>query len=88
MYRDFVEAPSQMLENWVWNADVLQTLSGHYQDHSKKLPRDLLDRMIEAKNLDNGLKYSRQAFFALTDMRYHTQPTSNTTEALVVEFCP
>ncbi|MGH7723797.1 MAG: M3 family metallopeptidase, partial [Candidatus Eiseniibacteriota bacterium] len=80
VYRDFVEAPSQMLENWVWNADVLQTLSGHYQDHSKKLPRDLLDRMIEAKNLDNGLKYSRQAFFALTDMNYHTKPTTNTTD--------
>ncbi len=80
VYRDFVEAPSQMLENWVWDADVLQTLSGHYQDNSKKLPKDLLGRMIAAKNLDNGLKYSRQVFFALTDMRYHTQPTVNTTE--------
>ena len=36
--------------------------------------------MIAAKNLDNGLKYSRQAFFALTDMRYHMEPTTNTTE--------
>jgi thimet oligopeptidase len=80
VYQDFVEAPSQMLENWVWNADVLQSLSGHYKDHSKKLPKDLLDRMIAAKNLDNGLKYSRQVFFALTDMKYHTQPTANTTE--------
>jgi thimet oligopeptidase len=80
VYQDFVEAPSQMLENWVWDADVLQSLSGHYQDHSKKLPRDLLDRMIAAKNLDNGLKYSRQVFFALADMRYHMQPTVNTTE--------
>ncbi len=80
VYQDFVEAPSQMLENWVWNADVLQSLSGHYKDHSKKLPKELLDRMIAAKNLDNGLKYSRQAFFALTDMRYHMQPTTNTSE--------
>jgi thimet oligopeptidase len=80
VYRDFVEAPSQMLENWVWDADVLQTLSGHYKDNSKKLPKDLLGRMIAAKNLDNGLKYSRQVFFALTDMKYHTQPTANTTE--------
>ena len=80
VYQDFVEAPSQMLENWVWNADVLQSLSGNYKDHSKKLPKDLLDRMIAAKNLDNGLKYSRQAFFALTDMRYHMEPTVNTTE--------
>ena len=80
VYQDFVEAPSQMLENWVWNADVLQSLSGNYKDHSKKLPKDLLDRMIAAKNLDNGLKYSRQAFFALTDMRYHMEPTVNTTD--------
>jgi len=80
VYQDFVEAPSQMLENWVWDPGVLPTLSGNVKDRSKKLPRDLLDRMIAAKNLDNGLKYSRQAFFALTDMRYHTQPTVNTTE--------
>jgi thimet oligopeptidase len=79
VYRDFVEAPSQMLENWVWTPDVLETLSGHYKDKSKKLPRELLDRMVAAKNLDNGLKYSRQAFFALTDMRYHSEPTVNTT---------
>ncbi len=79
VYQDFVEAPSQMLENWVWDADVLQSLSGHYKDKSKKLPREMLDRMIAAKNLDNGIKYSRQAFFALTDMRYHSQPTANTT---------
>ena len=80
VYRDFVEAPSQMLENWVWDAEVLQSLSGHYKDKSKKLPGELLSRMIAAKNLDNGLKYSRQAFFALTDMKYHSQPVANTTE--------
>jgi len=80
VYQDFVEAPSQMLENWVWNADVLQGLSGHYKDHSKKLPKDLLDKMIAAKNLDNGLKYSRQAFFALIDMKYHMQPIASTTD--------
>ena len=80
VYRDFVEAPSQMLENWVWDPQVLPNLSGNVKDRSKKLPPELLERMIQAKNLDNGLKYSRQAFFAMTDMRYHTQPTANTTE--------
>jgi len=49
VYQDFVEAPSQMLENWVWNADVLASLSGNYKDHSQKLPKDLLDRMIAAR---------------------------------------
>jgi len=80
VYQDFVEAPSQMLENWVWNADVLASLSGNYKDHSQKLPKDLLDRMIAAKNVDNGLKYSRQAFFAKTDMRYHMEPVTSTTD--------
>ncbi len=80
VYRDWVEAPSQMLENWVWDPSVLPTLSGNVKDHSKKLPPELLQRMIAAKNLDNGLKYSRQAFFAKTDLRYHTEPTANTTD--------
>ena len=44
--QDFVEAPSQMLENWVWNADILKSISGHYLDHSQKLPNEILEKMI------------------------------------------
>jgi len=80
VYRDFVEAPSQMLENWVWDPQVLPTLSGNVKDRTQKLPPELLSRMIAAKNLNNGIKYSRQAFFALTDMKYHTNPNVNTTQ--------
>ncbi len=71
--RDFVEAPSQMLENWVWKAEILRSLSGHYKDHTKKLPQDLLDRMIAAKNLNSGIRYLNQVFYATVDMTYHTQ---------------
>lgn len=70
--RDFVEAPSQMLENWVWSAEVLPMLSGHYKDRSQKLPKELLDKMIAAKNVNSGLIYLRQIFFGSIDMRYHT----------------
>ncbi|MBI4063585.1 MAG: Zn-dependent oligopeptidase [Elusimicrobia bacterium] len=77
--RDFVEAPSQMLENWVWNKDVLKSLSGHYQDKTKKLPDDLLGRMIKAKNFDSGLRYLRQNFFGAVDLEYHTKPLADTT---------
>lgn len=78
--RDFVEAPSQMLENWVWRPEVLERLSGHYQDRGRKLPADLLERMVAAKNVNAGLKYLRQAFFASLDLSYHLEPPENPTE--------
>jgi thimet oligopeptidase len=79
--RDFVEAPSQMLENWVWDPAVLAKLSGHYKDHSKPLPEDLLKRMLAAKNVNSGLVNLRQLFFASVDMAYHTAPSMKDTTA-------
>lgn len=69
--RDFVEAPSQMLENWVWDKDMLRILSGHYQDPSKKLPDGLLKNMLRAKN--HGIAYfsTRQFVLALYDFTLH-----------------
>lgn len=79
--RDFVEAPSQMLQNWVWDPVVLQSLSGHYKDRSKKLPKELLDKMIAAKNADVGLLTLRQLLFGHVDMAYHgRRPPSDTTK--------
>lgn len=79
--RDFVEAPSQMLENWVWDAEVLKALSGHYKDRSKKLPKELLDSMLAAKNADSGLIHLRQLLFGSVDLLYHTSPPKDTTAA-------
>ncbi|MGK5084776.1 M3 family metallopeptidase [Bdellovibrionota bacterium FG-1] len=70
--QDFVEAPSQMLENWVWSPEVLSSLSGHYQDHSRKLPKELLSRMIAARDFNQGYFYTRQLMLGLLDMAYHT----------------
>ena len=78
--RDFVEAPSQMFENWVWKAPILDRMSGHYQDHSKKLPPEMIKKMVAAKNVDAGLKYLRQNFFATYDMTLNTTGTKDTTE--------
>lgn len=79
--RDFMEAPSQMLQNWVWDPVILQSLSGHYKDHSKKLPPELLAKMIAAKNADIGLITLRQVAFGDIDMAYHgAHPPSNTTK--------
>ena len=72
--QDFVEAPSQMLENWVWNAEILSSLSGHYLDSTKKLPNELLQQMIAARDFDQGYRYTRQLLFALFDMSLHSQP--------------
>ncbi len=79
--RDFVEAPSQMLENWVWDGEVLQSLSGHYLDPSKKLPEELLVKMLAAKNVNSGLVNLRQLMFGSVDQLYHGAPPANTTEA-------
>jgi thimet oligopeptidase len=70
---DFVETPSKMFENWSWKEEVLSNLSGHYKDPSKKLPSDMLKRMIDAKLLNVGTFQLRQVAFSLIDMIYHTE---------------
>lgn len=71
--KDFVEAPSQMLEGWVWDKEILKQISGHYSDTSKKLPSDIIDRMIGAKNFNQGYFYARQMYLGLMDFTLHTQ---------------
>jgi len=69
--RDFVEAPSQMLQNWVWQKETLAMLSGHYKNKKKKLPDHLLEKMLAVK--DHMLRYTtmRQLVFARFDMLIH-----------------
>ncbi|HEY5895195.1 MAG TPA: M3 family metallopeptidase [Chthoniobacterales bacterium] len=69
--RDFVEAPSQMLENWVWDKEVLDTFAADYRDPTKKLPDDILPRMKAAKLALQGSFYRRQLSFGITDLVLH-----------------
>ncbi|HKS90524.1 MAG TPA: M3 family metallopeptidase [Tepidiformaceae bacterium] len=69
--RDFVEAPSQMLEHWVWEPDVLSSFARHYET-GEALPRELVQAMVAAKNLDSGVMTLRQLLFATLDMAYHS----------------
>lgn len=71
--RDFVEAPSQMLENWVWDADVLKTFARHYQTN-EPLPDELLQGMIKARYFGSGLFAEHQFYYGLVDLTYHMQP--------------
>ena len=81
--RDFVEAPSQMLENWVWDKKVLDSFAADYRDPSKKIPAEILAKLKEAKLATEGTRYRRQLSFGLTDLALHTQiHTDNAKEAL------
>jgi thimet oligopeptidase len=71
--RDFVEAPSQMFENWIWNAEVLNTFASHYKT-GEKLPKKLLDGMIAARNLGSGIETEHQFYYGIVDQTYHTKP--------------
>lgn len=70
---DAVELPSQFMENFCWEWDVLGQLSGHV-DSGEPLPRELFDKMTAAKNFQSGLMTLRQIEFALFDMRLHGEP--------------
>jgi Zn-dependent oligopeptidase len=69
--RDFVEAPSQMLEAWVWDTDVLNRFAADYRDPSKKIDPGTLARMKEAKLATVATLYRRQLAFGFADLRMH-----------------
>lgn len=72
---DAVELPSQFMENFCWEWDVVKRLTAHV-DSGEPLPRELFDKMLAAKNFQSGLQTLRQVEFALFDMRLHAEPGS------------
>ncbi|MEE8335591.1 MAG: M3 family metallopeptidase, partial [Candidatus Neomarinimicrobiota bacterium] len=68
--RDFVEAPSQMLENWIWQKESLALFAKHYETNAV-IPEELLDKMIAAKNLNSGTKALQQIFYGTLDFTLH-----------------
>jgi thimet oligopeptidase len=85
--RDFVEAPSQMLEHWVWDADVLSTFARHYQT-GEPLLAELLQKLIESKNVGSGLFWLRQIYFARLDLAYHAAGANKDTNAVAEQLHP
>ena len=72
---DAVELPSQFMENFCWEWDVVKRMTAHV-DTGLTLPRALFDRMLAAKNFHSGLETLRQVELALIDMRLHTEPAA------------
>jgi thimet oligopeptidase len=68
--RDFVEVPSQLLENWAWHYDSLQLFARHWQT-DEVLPRSLSAKMLAAKNVGAGLHVQQQIFYGSFDLTLH-----------------
>jgi thimet oligopeptidase len=69
---DFVEAPSQMLEAWVWDKAVLDTFAADYRDPEKKIPAQTIASLVEARQATAGYSTRRQQAFGLVDLALHT----------------
>ena len=67
---DAVELPSQFMENWCWEEEALQFISGHYQT-GEPLPKEKLSQLLKAKNFQAAMFVLRQLEFALFDFRLH-----------------
>lgn len=81
---DAVELPSQFMENFAWEWEVLQLLTSHV-DTGDLLPRALFDRMIAAKNFQSGMQTVRQVEFALIDMLLHARLDAARADATAVQ---
>jgi len=69
---DAVELPSQFMENWCWEKEALDLISGHYQT-GEALPEALFNKMLAAKNFQAGMLMVRQLEFSLFDFRLHQE---------------
>ena len=78
---DFVEAPSQMLEEWAWDADVLQTFATNAA--GEPIPTDLVERMRAADDFGKGTQARQQMFYAAMSYWFHTERPADLTARMV-----
>ncbi|ADZ89482.1 oligopeptidase A [Marinomonas mediterranea] len=69
---DAVELPSQFMENWCWEPEALAYIASHHES-GEPLPKDLLDKMLAAKNFQSAMQIVRQLEFSLFDFRIHKE---------------
>lgn len=77
--RDFVEAPSQMLENWCWTPAQIKELSSHWQT-DEKIPDDLVEKLVNTRHVNDALFNLRQLHFGMFDIAVHTPKTHQDAE--------
>lgn len=71
VYQDFVELPSQIMENWLTEKDFLDQIAVHYQT-GEKIPQELVRKLVDASNFNAGYLCCRQLSFGMLDMAWHT----------------
>jgi thimet oligopeptidase len=71
--RDFVEAPSQIMQHWIWRSDVLKRFARHYET-GEPIPDELVDQLVAARNLNKGLFQLRQMQYGWWDQEMHSGP--------------
>jgi len=84
--QDFVEAPSQMLENWVWDKAVLDTFAADYRDPAKKIPAETINALVEARQATAASFTRRQLAIGSLDLDLHTLSADDAWMADIVKI--
>ncbi|WP_297336310.1 M3 family metallopeptidase [Algoriphagus sp.] len=84
VYWDFVELPSQIFENWCYEKECLDLFAKHYQT-GEKIPAELIEKIKNSSNFQQGYQTVRQISFGLLDMAYHSQNPASITDLFEFE---
>ena len=82
---DFIELPSQILENWCWEREALDLFAAHH-DTGEKLPEELFQKMIEARNFRSASHLVRQLGFSTVDLNLHRE-YSQEKDGPILDYC-
>ncbi|MDW5287795.1 M3 family metallopeptidase [Formosa sp. PL04] len=85
VYWDFVELPSQVMENWCYEKEALELFATHYKT-GKVIPMELISKIKESSTFNEGMQTMRQISFGLLDMSWHGQDPSNINDVKVHEL--
>lgn len=83
---DFVEIPSTLFQQWIYEPEVLARISGHYKDPGQKLPAAYIEGIVASKNLTASRYYLTLLARSMIDMKYHTAPGRLNTAKVYVEL--